>query len=113
MMKCSHIPKRIFQFLALKQSLAGVWSRHLEGEIDSTVTVMLVAMSCFLVERETGINSDTDSMIKSISIHKSNCGAITTGPVSPFSTHFSHTHGLHGVAKQSQHLANDCGTHTD
>ena len=51
MMKCSHNLKRIFQLL----SLAGVWSRHLEGGIDSTVTVMLVAMSCFLVERETGI----------------------------------------------------------
>ena len=58
MMKCSHNLKRIFQLLALKQSLAGVWSRHLEGGIDSTVTVMLVAMSCFLVERETGINSE-------------------------------------------------------
>ena len=42
-MKCSHILKRIFQLLALKQSLAGVRSRHLESGIDSTVTVMLVA----------------------------------------------------------------------
>ena len=57
-MKCSQILKRIFQLLALKQSLAGVWSRHLDGEIDSTVTVMLVAMSCFLIEKETGIKSE-------------------------------------------------------
>ena len=48
----------MFQLLALKQSLAGVWTRHLEGEIDSTVTVMLVAMPCFLVEREAGIKSE-------------------------------------------------------
>ena len=53
----------MFQLLALKQSLAGVWSRHLVGGIDSTVTVMMVAMSCFLVERETGINSETCKMI--------------------------------------------------
>ena len=58
MMKCSHNLKRIFQLSALKQSLVGVWSRHLEGEIDSTVTVTSVAMSCFLVERETGLKSE-------------------------------------------------------
>ena len=57
-MKCFHNLKRIFHLLALKQSLDGVCSRHLEGEIDSAVTVMLVAMSCVLVERETGIKSE-------------------------------------------------------
>ena len=43
-------------------SLAGVWSRHLEGGIDGTVTVMMVAMSCFLIE-EAGTNSENYTLM--------------------------------------------------